>query len=333
MNLLVLGGTRFVGRAVVEAALARNHHVTLFNRGSRPDLFPETEQLIGDRDNGLDVLKDREWDAVVDTSGYVPRIVNQSVQLLKERVKHYTFISTVDVYDLTVPGVVDESHPTKRLEYDSLEDRYLAYGPLKARCEQVVLEHMKEKALIIRCGLVVGPEDHTDRFTYWPRRISEGGEILAPGNPEARVQFIDVRDIADWIIRQAEQVNGGVYTAAGPAEEMTIKQFLQSCAEKVGKEDVRFTWVDEPFLKEQEVGPWVEMPLWLPNEDEAIMRMNISKAKKHGLRLRPLEQTIADTLEWDQARPSSIQRKAGLASEKESKLLRLWEEKMGEGLN
>lgn len=331
MKVLMLGGTRFLGKNIVEAAMARGHEVTLFNRGNNRDLFPHLEQLIGDRDGGMDALMNRSWDAVIDTSGYVPRIVNQSLQALKNRAQHYTFISTINVYDESVPGEISESHPVHALKDESIEDVQKAYGPMKARCEQLVREQMEDKALIVRCGLIAGPGDHTDRLTYWPRRIARGGEVLAPGNPNAPIQFIDVRDVSEWIVRKVEERHAGLYTATGPGEPITIGGFLEACTRAL-ESNARLTWVPDSFLKEQEVGSWIEMPLWIPEEASlhALMSVNVSRAKEAGLTYRPLETTIKDTLIWDRSRPAETERKAGLAEEKEKKLLALWNNRLSE---
>ncbi|KIL37565.1 hypothetical protein SD71_02835 [Cohnella kolymensis] len=323
MKILILGGTRFIGKTIAETAVAHGHEVTLFNRGSRPDLFPELEQLVGDRDGGLDALKGRTWDAVVDTCGYVPRIVEQSVELLKNQVGHYTFISTIDVYDHTVPGEIDETHPVKVWEDESVEDVQVAYGPMKARCEQIVRDHFPGKSLISRCGLVAGPGDHTDRVTYWPYRIARGGEVLAPGNPEAPVQFIDVRDLAEWILRMVEQRQDGTFTATGPAAPITVRGFLEHCLAAIHS-DARLTWVDDEFLLTHKVGPWIEMPLWIPEQEDlgSLFSINISKTLEMGLSHRPLNETILDILEWHRSRSDDNMLKAGLAAEREAELLK-----------
>jgi 2'-hydroxyisoflavone reductase len=325
MKILILGGTRFIGKTIAETAVARGHEVTLFNRGSRPDLFPELEQLVGDRDGGLDALKGRSWDSVIDTCGYVPRIVAQSAELLKDQVGHYTFISTIDVYDHTAPGEIDETHPVKVWEDESIEDVQVAYGPMKARCEQIVRDLYPGRSVISRCGLVAGPGDHTDRVTYWPHRIARGGEVLAPGNPDAPVQFIDVRDLAEWIVRMIEQQQDGTFTATGPADPLTLRGFLDHCLDAIHS-DARLTWVDDELLLTHEVGPWIEMPLWIPQQENlgAVFSINISKAIDAGLTHRPLKETIRDILEWDRSRPVDNVLKAGLAAEKEAELLKLF---------
>ncbi|MCR2805345.1 NAD-dependent epimerase/dehydratase family protein [Paenibacillus soyae] len=331
MKLLMLGGTRFLGKTIVETALRRGHEVTLFNRGNRPELFPQLEQLAGDRDGGLDALLGREWDAVIDTSGYVPRVVKQSLEALSTKVRHYTFISTIDVYDEKVPGVISENHPVKKLEDESMEDVQTAYGPMKARCEELVMEQMDGEALIVRCGLIAGPGDHSDRLTYWPSRVARGGEVLAPGNPQAPVQFIDVRDLSEWIVCKIEERCKGIFTATGPSEPLTMGRFLQACARTVA-DDASFTWVTDDFLKEHEVGAWIEMPLWIPESENlhSLMSIDVSKAINAGLAYRPLEETIKDTLRWDNERQERTERKAGLAAEKEQRLLELWNKRWAE---
>ena len=219
VKLLVLGGTRFVGRHLVEAALARGHEVTLFNRGNHPEVFPEVEGLIGDRDGDLGALENRTWDAALDTSGYVPRLVRDSAERLRDAVGHYTFISTVSVYPDTLPPHADEDARVRGLE-DPLTEEVTngTYGGLKVLCEEAVREIYGARSLVIRPGLVVGPYDPTDRFTYWPVRVAEGGEVLAPGVPEAPVQFIDARDLAAWTLGMIEGRETGTYNAVSPAD-------------------------------------------------------------------------------------------------------------------
>lgn len=327
MNILVLGGTRFVGKTMVEMALARGHEVTMFNRGSNQDLFPEVERLIGDRDGVLDVLAGRQWDAVIDTCGYYPRVVEASVQKLSDQVKHYTFISTLDVYEEKAFGshTVDETLPVKALPQDYVEDIAQFYGAMKAACEQMVTTGFPDSSLIVRCGLVAGPGDMSDRFTYWPARAARGGEVLAPGDPNAPIQLIDVRDLADWTIRMVERKAAGTFNATGPAEPMTVSDLLQRCIETT-RSDAKLTWVEDAFLSGQGVGHWVEMPLWLPASENVsgLMKLQIQKAVNEGLQLRSIEETIHDTLLWDRTREASTPRKAGLDPEKETKLLQEW---------
>jgi 2'-hydroxyisoflavone reductase len=326
MKILLLGGTRFIGKTIVETAVAKGHEVTLFNRGNRPEMFPGLERLTGDRETSLEALKARTWDAVIDTCGYVPRIVAQSVKLLKQQTAHYTFISTLDVYDHTVPGEIDETHPTKLWEDESVEDIQQVYGPMKARCEQIVREHFPDRSLIVRCGLVAGPGDHTDRVTYWPHRLARGGEVLAPGDPDAPIQFIDVRDLSEWIVRMVETRQAGTYTATGPAQPITVGSFLKHCQEAIGS-GAHLTWVDDDFLLRHEVGSWIEIPMWIPRKEniDSLMSLNVMKAQKAGLTYRPLQDTILDILTWDRSRSDDdYVLKAGLAAGKEKELLKMW---------
>lgn len=215
MKILVLGGTRFLGRHIVEAALAGGHDITLFNRGqNNPDLFPEVEKLRGNRDGDLSALQGRQWDAVIDTCGFVPRIVQASAALLADSVRHYTFISSISVYaDFSKPAM-NENAPVGTMQDESIEEITAeTYGPLKALCERTAEKAMPGRVLHIRPGYIVGPFDPTDRFTYWPRRVATGGEMLAPGRPDSQIQFVDVRDLANWIIRMVETNRTGVFNA------------------------------------------------------------------------------------------------------------------------
>ena len=282
MKLLILGGTVFVGRHLVHAALAGGHEVTVFNRGQNDAELPtEVERLRGDRDGRLEALRGRRWDAVVDTCGYVPSIVRASAALLADQVEHYTFISSGSVYrDTSVPGV-DESDAVGTITDEQLREAerikpeggviaraYGAmYGPLKALCEQAAEECLPGRVLNVRAGLIVGPFDYSDRFTYWPRRVAEGGEVLAPGRPDRQLQFVDVRDLADWIVRMAEARRAGTYNATGPDYVLTMERLLEECRATTGS-DARFVWIDDRFLLEAGLTPWAEVPLWIPEEDE-----------------------------------------------------------------
>lgn len=335
MRLLILGGTRFVGRYLVEVALARGHHVTLFNRGlTNPDLFPEVDHLVGDRDGGLGALRGGAWDAVIDTCGYTPGVVRQSTSLLAGATSHYTFISTLSVYgdlaathgDFSHSGM-DETAPTATLhEGESLEEGTLAtYGALKALCEREVEAAFPGRAFIVRCGLIVGPHDASDRFTYWPSRVARGGEVLAPGEPEAPVQLIDVRDLADWVVRMLEARRDGTFLATGPGRSLTMRQVLDECKAVTGS-DARFTWVDDDFLAREGVQQYVEMPLWVRARPETagFSTLNISKAVGAGLTFRPLTETIRDTYTWDITRGQGVEPRAGLSPERERQLLQVW---------
>jgi 2'-hydroxyisoflavone reductase len=328
MKILILGGTVFLGYHLVQSATKAGHEITIFSRGkTNPDLFPEVEKLVGDRDGDLTALIGRRWDAVVDTSGYIPRVVRDSVNLLADATDHYTFISSISVYrDFLQPGV-HELSPTSELKDPSIEDVSVAYGELKALCEQEVQSGMPGRALIIRPGLIVGPQDPTDRFTYWPARISKGGSVLAPGNPDANLQFIDVRDLADWTIRMVEAQQIGVYNATGPDYMLTMQSFLEQCREVTGS-NAHLTWVNNEFLLQQGVGPWIELPLWIPGVGETekvtyMLSAYVEKAISAGLNFRPLREIIQDTLEWDLTRLNSS-RKAGMALDREARLLDQW---------
>jgi 2'-hydroxyisoflavone reductase len=327
MKILVLGGTVFLGRHIVDNALARGHEVTLFNRGRHnPDLFPDVEKLRGDRDGDLGVLAGRRWDAAIDTSGYIPRVVRATATALADAVNHYTFISSISVYaDFRTPHM-DERAPVGTLTDPTVEEvTGESYGPLKALCEQAVEEVLPGRALIVRPGLLVGPPDPTDRFTYWPHRVAAGGEVLAPGRPEHAIQFIDARDLAAWIVRMVEAGQTGVYNATGPATPYTLGELLETCRVAAGN-DARFTWVPEAFLLEREVGPWMEVPLWVPEEEDnaGFDNVDCSKALAAGLTFRPVLDTVRDTLAWDAGRPADTERRAGLKPEREADLLAAW---------
>jgi len=332
MKILILGGTIFLGRAIVEAALAKRHTLTLFNRGlSNPDRFPEAEKLIGDRKISLEALGGRNWDAVIDTCGYVPRLVRQSAEFLSEAVSHYTFISTCSVYADTSQSGIDENATVGKLAEDTEEVNGETYGPLKALCERAVEEVLPDRALVLRPGLIVGPFDPTDRFTYWPHRVAQGGEVLAPGRPGRAVQYIDVRDLAEWIIRMVEARQAGVYNALGPASPMEMGDLLESCKNVAGS-DARFTWIDEQFLKDQQAGEWIEIPLWIAESDLAnrgFFAFSIEKALAAGLTFRPLADTIRAILEWDATREESRVWQAGLTHQREEELVRLWKGRTG----
>lgn len=325
MQLLVLGGTVFLGKHVVRDALARGHDVTLFNRGRHnPELFPEAERLRGDRDGDLAALHGRSWDAVVDTCGYVPRIVRASAEALADATEHYTFVSSVSVYaDLSQPGP-SESAPVGRLGDPSIEDvTGETYGPLKALCEEAAESAMPGRVFNVRPGLIVGPDDPTDRFTYWPRRMRRGGRVLAPGDPRQPVQVIDVRDLASWIVRAAEQRVVGVYNATGPDGVLEMGGFLDVCVRAAGKgaESAQIVWVDETFLIEQGVAPFSELPVWVPSSSPGVFTVDIRRALAHGLTLRPVDDTVADTLAWDATLPEDRELRAGLSAARERELL------------
>jgi 2'-hydroxyisoflavone reductase len=343
MKILILGGTMFVGRHLVEAALARGHEVTLFNRGQHnPELFPEVEKLRGDRDGNLEALRRRRWDAVVDTSGFVPRLVRDSARLLAGAAGLYVFISSVSVYaDHAQPAGEDSKVGT--LEDESVEAiTGETYGPLKVLCERAAEEAMPGRVLVIRPGLIVGPDDKTVRFSYWTGRVARGGEVLAPGSPERQIQFIDSRDLAGWTIRMAEESRTGVFNANGPDYRLTMGRFLEECRDVSGS-DARLTWVDEGFLLERGVGPWSELPLWLPESDEPhrfFMANKIERALAAGLAFRPLAETVRDTLAWQSRNEVTTDDKPGvpvpdvtLRPERERELLEEWHRERREAVS
>lgn len=301
MRILVLGGTIFLGRYIVKEALERGHEVTLFNRGKHnPHLFPEIEKIKGNREHDLDHLKDKTWDVVIDTCGYVPRIVRESVKYLHNYVRNYVFISSISVYKDQKEIGIAEDYPVRKLENEKTEEvNGSTYGPLKALCEKEVVNGFNSNSLIIRPGLIVGPHDPTNRFTYWPVRIDKGDRMIAPGNPENPVQIIDVRDLASWILMLVENKISGTYNAVGPNYSLTWKKFLQLGKDALNQ-DAEFCWINDKFLLENELEPWTELPLWIPYSDEmkGFNAVNISKAIDAGLKFRPLIQTLKDTFEW-----------------------------------
>jgi len=312
VRVLVLGGTKFLGRTVAQSALTAGHELTLFNRGrTNADLFPDAEHLRGDRDGGLGALAGGEWDAVVDTCGYFPRIVRQSALALADSVGRYCFISSVSVYaDFSRP--VDETSTVGMLEDGAPEDfgaEHERYGPFKALCERFVEETYGERALIVRPGLIVGPYDPTGRFTYWPHRIARGGEVLAPGPAERLAQFVDVRDLSEWILRALEDGRTGVFNATN--EGVSWAGLLTGA-------DV--TWVSDEFLVEHGVGEWMELPLWIGDPTwSAMHQTDVSRAVAAGLRFRPVEETLRDTL----ASAQTVEG-VGLTPEREADLLAAW---------
>ncbi|MDQ3876227.1 MAG: SDR family oxidoreductase [Actinomycetota bacterium] len=337
MRLLVLGGTLFLGRAVVEAALARGDRVTILTRGqTNPDLFPEAERLRGDRESDLSPLSGRAWDAVVDTSGYVPRVVRAAAETLTGRVEHYTFVSSISVYSDFSEGPGEDS-PLEKLDDPANEDVQKHYGALKALCEDVVRDVYGERALVARAGLLVGPHDPTGRFTYWVTRVAEGGEVLAPGSPRRHVQFVDVRDLGEWILKMAESGRGGTFNATGPASPVAMRELLETCR-RVSGSDARLVWVDDAFLLEHGVEQWQELPLWIASPElRGLVAADVSRAVGAGLAFRPLEETVRATLAWatsaDAGEPSRKQGvqlpEAGLRREREAELIRAWREETG----
>ena len=297
MRIVVLGGTKFLGRAAVGAARAAGHELTLVNRGqTSPELFPEIEQIRVDLGGDLDALRGRRWDAAIDLDPtQLPRHTRRRVETLD--VGHYVFVSTISVYsDPSAP--VDESSPV--LDPPDPEPEEFdpeLYGGLKVGSERAIVDVLGDRAAIARAGLIVGPNDPTDRFTYWPRRLADGGRVLAPGSPSQPLQLIDARDLGAFLVRLAEDRVPGALNATGPAEPLTLGATLARIAPGAD-----LVWVDDETLLEAGVGPWMELPLWLPGDENAgLMQVDISRALAAGLRFRPLEETARDTLAWSRA--------------------------------
>lgn len=330
MKLLILGGTVFLGRHIVNSALERGHTVTLFHRGrTNPNLFPQVETIHGDRGESLQPLAGGKWDVVIDTSGYHPKDVRASAEFLAEQVDQYVFISTISVYAGFTTPHQDESAPVARLANpDSAEVTGETYGALKTHCEDVIQEVYGDRGLIIRPGLIVGPHDPTDRFTYWPVRAQRGGEILAPEGPAVPVQYIDVRDLANWTLEAAASRLSGVYNATGPAQAVTFGHLLDECR-RAANVPSTVTWVSPEFIAANEIGAFVELPLWVPPDMRGLLTINCSRAIAAGLTFRPLEETIQDTLAWHATRPPDTQLKAGLSPEREAELLTAWHNQQG----
>jgi 2'-hydroxyisoflavone reductase len=321
MRLLVIGGTVFLGRHLVSLALSAGHQVTTLNRGTLD--LPEqatVERLRADREANLSLLSGRTFDAVIDTCAYHPDTVRRSLNVLAGSVGTYVFISTVSAYgDFSEIGI-SEKDPIKYTQPGEEGD----YGSLKADCEKVVTELMPECSLIIRPGLIAGPYDPTDRFTYWPARIARGGKVAVPDRLDRLIQFIDVRDLASWAISLADVQTRGIFIAAGPQGRVSMGDFLDACQQTVGR-DSEFVRVEDAVLEKEGVTPWTELPLWVPAAKRSlagVMRLDRSKAVAAGLTYRPIEATIADTQAWDKMRDPSIPRLAGLSEEREAMLLR-----------
>ena len=318
MRFLLLGGPKFLGRAVIDTALERGHEVTLFNRGTTgAGLYPQLERIVGDRDGGLDGLRGHEWDAVLDTSGYLPRLVGASAALLTDAVGHYVFVSSISVY-ASFAEVVDESSPVAELTEPGSEDVGRDYGALKALCERAVEDALPGRSASIRAGLIVGPHDPTGRFTYWPHRIARGGDVLVPGPAWRPIQLIDVRDLAAWVVTVAEERLAGPFNATGPATMGAVVD----AARRVAGSSARSVEVDDAFLAAQDVGEWMELPLWVDTRNDEwrhFLEVDVSRAAAAGLTFRPLDETVAATL----ADAETVD-DVGLTPERERELLTAW---------
>ncbi len=342
MKILIIGGTKFSGRHLVKAALDNNHEVTIFHRGNHPagDLG-DVEEILGDRNFDLEKLENRSWNSVVDMCGYLPQWVESSTNSLKDSVPKYVFISSISAYsDLSAPDF-DENTTLARLTHEQQErfaeidpkgdfvakDLGEMYGALKVLCEEEVLKTFPENNLIIRPGLIIGEYDFTDRFTYWVMRVAKGGEVLAPGAPDAFAQFIDAKDLAEWIVRLIETDETGIYNAVTKPFELTFGKMLNDI-NVLSESDAEFTWVSEEFLEENDVAPWSDMPLHLPESLANMETANVDAAYAKGLAARDLKDTIRDTLNWRKTVDDEM--KAGISANLEKELLKKWHEQSAE---
>ena len=328
-TILILGGTGFLGPHVVNAARARGHTVTLFNRGkTHPGLFPDVEKLQGDRDGKLDALVGRTWDAVVDPSGFVPRIVKLSAELLAPSVKQYVFISTISVYADGASPHADETAKVRTIADPANEDVKTNYGALKALSEQAAEAAMPGRVANLRPGLIIGPGDPTGRFTHWPTRLAEGGEVLAPGDGTTQVQYVDGRDLGAWIVHVIEDGDVGVFNALGPATPITMKEVLDACNAVSGNK-AQLTWVDADFLDKLDVSGWSDLPMWFDPKGEmaGFGTLQNRRAVARGLTFRPIAETAKDTLAWLETLPADERvkvRSSGIKREKEAQVLAAW---------
>jgi 2'-hydroxyisoflavone reductase len=342
MKVLILGGTRFLGRALVEEALKRGHEITLFNRGTNNETFPEVEQLIGNRDSDVSLLENRKWDVVIDTCGFAPHQIKKIAAVLGDNIEHYTYISSISVYKDWIPLNITEDYHLQSTPPDNiLEDveegtisPYEYYGALKVLCEAKAEKHWPGRVLHIRAGLLVGPFDYTDRLPYWVQRVAQGGKVLVPGRPDRPVQLIDIKDVATWVFNMAENRKAGKFNITGPDNKLTIEELLNTC-KAVTNSDAEFVWAEEQFILEHKVQPWTEMPFWIPEhfplEGETepwkgSSFISIEKAVNAGLSFRPLEDTILDVYLWEKARQDT-ERKTGISREREQELLETWFQK------
>jgi 2'-hydroxyisoflavone reductase len=323
MRLLIVGGTRFVGRHIAQAALERGHEVTLFNRGvTAPDLFPGAERVRGDRHaGGLAALADRRFDAIVDPSAYFPADVEAAAGVRADR---YVLISSGSVYaDPVAPGS-DEGAPIHELggPVPATIDSAEAYGALKVLCERTAERRFPGRTLVLRPGLVAGPLDPTERFAYWPRRVARGGRVLA-AEADQPVQFIDARDLAAWAVAAVEEGTVGVFNTVGPAEPLTMAGLLETCAAVTGS-PAEPVWTGDAFLLDHGVEPWGDLPLWLPADAAGFLAVDAARARAAGLRTRPPADTIADVVRWDAARDPAERRDA-MPTDREHALLAAWD--------
>lgn len=346
MKILIIGGTKFLGRHLVDAALQNGHEITLFNRGKKyaDEAISDVEQIHGDRNSDLDKLSGRTWNAVIDTCGYLPQTVKTSAEFLKDKVSQYVFISSGSVYtEITEPNY-DETTKTatlsdeQRKEVEKIDPKGELtgavlgenYGALKFLCEEAAESVMPDRVLNVRAGMIVGAFDWTDRFNYWVMRVAKGGEVLAPGTPENALQLIDARDLSEWIIRMIEENETGIFNVTSKPYEITFEKMLDAM-KSASESNAEFTWVDEKFLTENNVAPWSDMPFYLPESDENFrhfLTMNVNKALAKGLKFRPLEETITGVFNWRKSQDEEM--KAGISIEREKELLEKWHEQNSE---
>jgi len=343
LRILILGGTGFIGPHQVRYALERGHKLTLFNRGRRPKDWPApVEELVGDRNTGdLGALEGREWDVCIDNPTTLPFWVRDAGRVLKGRVKQYVFISTLSVYGGEKEPGQDESAPLapykgkdamKETQETLRADVETLYGPLKALSEQEAGRWFPGQTTIVRPGLIVGPGDESDRFTYWPVRLDRGGEVLAPGDGKDPVQLVDARDLAEWTIRLVESGTLGVFNAMGPQRELTMGAMLEGVRGAVGSK-ATLTWVPADFLDQQKVSAWGDMPTWVPGTGDTagFSRRSNEKAVAAGLEFRSIATTAKDTLAWWKAQPAErrARMRAGIAAEREAQVLAAWKARKG----
>ncbi len=335
-RLLILGGTGFIGPHMVRYATERGHEVSIFTRGrAEADLPAGVEQLVGDRNDDHTALEGRTWDVVLDNNTQDYRWVQTSTELLADAAGHYVFVSSISAYQLEGFGwenadrvlrepVVDEDHPRVPRPEGWRDGDDAPYGLMKTLGEDIVHAAFPGRATVVRPGLIVGPGDPTDRFTYWPVRLDEGGEVLAPGNPEHAIQVIDQRDLTEWIVRLAETGTTGDFNATGPAERLSMASFLDQVG-SAARNPYELTWVPESFLEAQGVAPWSDLPGWIPGDP--LMFVDVRDAVAAGLTFRPLATTARDTLAWDETRPAEerADRAFGMSREREREVLDAWD--------
>lgn len=338
-RILVLGGTGFIGPHMVRYAVERGHEVSIFTRGRSDADIPDVEHLIGDRNDDLSALEGRSWDVVLDNNARDYRWVQLSTRVLRDAAEHYVFVSSISAYEGEAMGwetadrvlrdpIIDEDSPRFRPPPEWRDGEEAPYGLTKALSEDIAHAAFPGRTTVVRPGLIVGPGDPTDRFTYWPVRIHEGGEVLAPGNPEHATQVIDQRDLTEWIVRLGEAGTYGDFNATGPAARLSMAEMLHGIR-AVTATPVSFTWVPEGFLREVGARPWADLPAWIPGD--ALSFVDVRRAVAAGLTFRPLAVTALDTLEWDLTRPAEErgERQAGMPRERETEILAAWHRRGG----